>query len=95
MWTVAKFDKGDLDGYAVWRRMLRAVEELQGTAPKSVEAGHGQGFPTPAGSPTAGSPVRPGGLPESCGLGLSDGVPHGLRCPASPAPRAPGRKPQP
>ncbi len=26
-------DKGDLDGYAVWRRVLRAVEELQGTEP--------------------------------------------------------------
>jgi hypothetical protein len=22
-------EKGDLDGYAVWRRILRAVEELQ------------------------------------------------------------------
>ncbi len=22
-------DKGDLDGYAVWKRMLKAVEELQ------------------------------------------------------------------
>ncbi len=26
----AMLDKGDLDGYAVWRRILRAVEELQG-----------------------------------------------------------------
>ncbi len=26
---VAMLDKGDLDGYAVWRRVLRAVEELQ------------------------------------------------------------------
>ena len=25
----AMLDKGDLDGYAVWRRILRAVEELQ------------------------------------------------------------------
>ena len=24
----AMLDKGDLDGYAVWRRILRAVEEL-------------------------------------------------------------------
>ncbi len=24
-------EAGDLDGYAVWRRILRAVEELQGT----------------------------------------------------------------
>ncbi len=29
----AMLDKGDLDGYAVWKRILRAVEELQGTAP--------------------------------------------------------------
>ncbi len=27
------FDKGGLDGYAVWKRILRAVEELQGTEP--------------------------------------------------------------
>ncbi len=33
-------EAGDLDGYAVWRRILRAVEELQGTAPKSGEAVH-------------------------------------------------------
>ncbi len=33
-------DKGDLDGYDVWKRILRAVEELQGTAPKSGEAVH-------------------------------------------------------
>ena len=25
----AMLDKGDLGGYAVWRRVLRAVEELQ------------------------------------------------------------------
>ncbi len=25
----AMLDKGDLDGYAVWKRILRAVEELQ------------------------------------------------------------------
>ncbi len=36
----AKLDKGDLDGYAVWKRILRAVEELQGTAPRSGEAVH-------------------------------------------------------
>ncbi len=29
----AMLDKGDLDGYAVWRRILRAVEELQRVAP--------------------------------------------------------------
>ncbi len=36
----ALLEKGDLDGYAVWRRLLRAVEELQGTTPKSGEAVH-------------------------------------------------------
>ncbi len=30
----AMLDKGDLDGYAVWKRILRAVGELQGTEPK-------------------------------------------------------------
>ncbi len=30
----------DLDGYAVWKRILGAVEELQGTVPKSGEAVH-------------------------------------------------------
>ena len=29
----AMLEKGDLDGYAVWRRVLRAVGELQGTKP--------------------------------------------------------------
>ena len=33
MWEDAMLDKGDLDGYAVWKRILRAVEELQGTDP--------------------------------------------------------------
>ncbi len=32
--------KGDLGGYAVWKRILRAVEELQGAAPKPGEAVH-------------------------------------------------------
>ena len=36
----AVLDKGDLDGVAVWKRILRAVEELQETAPKSGEAVH-------------------------------------------------------
>ncbi len=36
----AMLDKGDLDGFAVWKRILRAVEGLQGTAPKSGEAVH-------------------------------------------------------
>ena len=34
----AMLDRADLDGYAVWRRILRAVEELQGTKPKPGEA---------------------------------------------------------
>ncbi len=29
----AMLDKGDLDGYAVWWRILRAVEELQKAEP--------------------------------------------------------------
>ena len=33
-------EAGDLDGCAVWRRILRAVAELQGTAPKPGEAVH-------------------------------------------------------
>ncbi len=36
----AMLDQADLDGYAVWRRILRAVEELQGTEPKPGEAIH-------------------------------------------------------
>ncbi len=36
----AMLDKGDLDGYAAWKRILRAVEELQGAAPKPGEAVH-------------------------------------------------------
>ena len=27
-------EKGDLDGYAVWKRILRAVEELRRVKPK-------------------------------------------------------------
>ncbi len=27
-------DKGDLDGYAVWKRILKAVEELQRAEPE-------------------------------------------------------------
>ncbi len=27
-------DKGDLDGYAVWKRIVRAVEELQRVEPR-------------------------------------------------------------
>ncbi len=36
----AMLEAGDLDGYAVWRRILRAVEELQGTGPKPGAAVH-------------------------------------------------------
>ncbi len=36
----AMLGKGDLAGVAVWKRILRAVEELQGTAPKSGEVVH-------------------------------------------------------
>ncbi len=40
MWADAMLEKGDLDGYAVWKRILRAVEELQGSEPNSGEAVH-------------------------------------------------------
>ncbi len=33
-------EAGNLDGYAVWKRILRAVGELQGTVPRSGEAVH-------------------------------------------------------
>ncbi len=33
----ALLDKGDLGGYAVWKRILRAVEELQGVEPTEGE----------------------------------------------------------
>ncbi len=36
----AMLEAGDLDGLAVWKRVLRAIEALQGTAPKSGEAVH-------------------------------------------------------
>jgi len=36
----ATLKAGDPDGYAVWKRILRAVGELQGTEPKSGEAVH-------------------------------------------------------
>ncbi len=29
----AMLEKGDLDGFSVWKRILWAVEELQGTEP--------------------------------------------------------------
>ena len=36
----AMLERADLDGYAVWKRILRAVEELQGAVPKPGEAVH-------------------------------------------------------
>ncbi len=36
----ATLEAGDLDGYAVLKRILRLIEALQGTAPKSGEAVH-------------------------------------------------------
>ncbi len=33
-------EAGDLDGYAVWKRILRVIEELQGKEPKPGEAVH-------------------------------------------------------
>ncbi len=40
MRTDAMLDKGDLDGYAVQMLILRAVEELQRTVPRSGELIH-------------------------------------------------------
>ncbi len=34
----ATLDKGDLDGYAVWKRILRAVEEMGNTTPSTDQA---------------------------------------------------------
>ncbi len=36
----AMLEAGDLHGYAVLKRILRAIEEIQGTVPKSGEAVH-------------------------------------------------------
>ncbi len=36
----AMLEAGDPDGYAMWKRILKAVKELQGTVPKSGEAVH-------------------------------------------------------
>ncbi len=36
----ATLKAGDLDGYAMWKRILRLIEALQGTVPKSGEAVH-------------------------------------------------------
>ena len=36
----AMLEAGDLDGYATWKRIIKAVEELQGTVPKPGEVVH-------------------------------------------------------
>ncbi len=36
----AMLEKGDLDGYAVWRQIIRAVEELGRAEPGPGEASH-------------------------------------------------------
>ena len=36
----AMLEKGDLEGLAVWKRIVKAVEELQGTAPRLGEVVH-------------------------------------------------------
>ena len=37
----AMLEKGDLDGYAVWKRILRAVEELADRGQVDRAGGHG------------------------------------------------------
>ena len=34
----AMLEAGDLDGYAVWKRVVKAVRELQGTEPGADQA---------------------------------------------------------
>ena len=34
----AMLEKGDLDGYAVWRRILRAIDEMGNTTPGADQA---------------------------------------------------------
>ncbi len=36
----AMLEADDVDGYAVWKRILRVVKELQGAEPKPGEAVH-------------------------------------------------------
>ena len=36
----AMLEKGDLDGYAVWKRILRAVEELRRAQPAGKDQVH-------------------------------------------------------
>ncbi len=40
MWADAVLGKSNLNGYAVWKRIVEAVEDLQGTAPKPGEVVH-------------------------------------------------------
>ncbi len=73
---------GDRTGHRVGHR----AGHWAGRREAAGSAGHRQGFPTPP--PIRPLPVRPrdrnGGFPKSCGRELSDRVPHGLRCFASP-----------
>ncbi len=39
-WAIAMLDKGDLDRYAVWKRILRAVDEIQRIERNSKEPLH-------------------------------------------------------
>ncbi len=39
-WADAMLEAGTPDGHAAFKRILRVIEELQGTAPKSGEAVH-------------------------------------------------------
>ena len=36
----ARLERGDLVGYAVWKRVLKAVRELDQTAPEPEAAAH-------------------------------------------------------
>ena len=36
----AMLEAGDLDGLAMWKRILRVIEELKRTAPKPGDAAH-------------------------------------------------------
>ena len=38
--TDQMLEAGDLDGFAVWKRIVKAVEELQRTSPGGGEARH-------------------------------------------------------
>ena len=40
MWADAMLEKGDVDRYAVWKRIVRAVEEIQRTDPADDEPIH-------------------------------------------------------